>query len=68
MVKTGLINEDCSMVKIGDEVSAYYFNGWHRDGMLEEIWYESGSGGELVIDGSRVDIDLIEKIVKLKEE
>jgi hypothetical protein len=36
--------------------------------MLEEIWYESGSGGELVIDGSRVDIDLIEKIVKLKEE
>lgn len=66
MIKVGLINENGECVKIGDEVSAYYSNGWHHDGTLEEISYESGEGGEMVISDVRIDIDLIERITILK--
>lgn len=65
MLKIGLINEDGSCVKIGEEVSVYYPDGWHHDGTLEEICYESGKGGEIVLSGVRIDIDLIEKVAKL---
>lgn len=67
MLKVALINEDGDCVQIGDKVSAYYSNGWHHDGTLEEICYESGEGGEVVVSGVRIDVGLIEKVTKLTE-
>lgn len=68
MINVGLINEDGSYVKIGDEVSAYYNNGYHHDGTLSEVDYENGEGGEMSVGGVRIDIDLIVRIVTLGSE